>query len=191
LNKIFKKKLLANTTFILIILFVFVLSKDFNAYHLLNIDKEDVNYRMIYKNNYMKKHLYRRWDLNTPLDFVKNNLQADDLIIINENSHEYYLPRVDYFNIDYKHHAFIAISVENGKKERWSNSKLIYQNEDLIKFIENRKTTIWFTVFPEDWLFEINFYEKYKEYLVSQGIDELVKVYKFPQKNIAPNVQDN
>ncbi|MCP4970188.1 MAG: hypothetical protein GY932_06295 [Arcobacter sp.] len=182
-NKLFKKELLANTIFTFIILFVFVLSKDFNAYHLLNIDNEEVNYRMIYKSNHIKKHLYRRWDVITPTEFIKKNLQEGDLIIINENSQEYYLPRVDYYNIDYKNSGFIAISVDNGERERWSNAKLIYQNEDLIRFIENRKTTIWFTVFPENWLFDIGFYERYKDYLVCEGIDELVKVYKFTKKN--------
>jgi len=181
-NKLFRKKLLANTIFTFVILLVFILSKDFNAYHLLNIDKEEVNYRMIYKNNHIKKHLYRRWDVITPTEFVKKNLQEDDLIMINENSQEYYLPRVDYYNIDYKNSGFIAISVDHGEKERWSNAKLIYQNEDLINFLENRKTTIWFTVFPENWLFDIGFYKRYKDYLVCEGIDKLVKVYKFPQK---------
>ena len=84
---------------------------------------------------------------------------------------------------NYQHHAFITISVENGEKERWSNAKLIYQNKDLINFIENRKNTIWFTVFREKWLTDINFYERYNKFLVAQGIDGLVKVFKFPKKN--------
>lgn len=160
---------------------IFFISMDFNSYHLFNIDKQDVNYRMIYDNNF-KKHLYRRWDVKTPTEYVKKNLGENDLIIINENSMEYYLPRVDYFNFDYKHHAFVALSVEHGKKERWSNAKLIYKNEDLIDFIENRRETIWFLVFPEVWLNEMDFYNKYREYLVYEGIDELIKVFRFPAK---------
>jgi hypothetical protein len=70
--------------------------------------------------------------------------------------------------------------VEKGKKERWSNAKLIYNNTDLINFIENRQTTIWYLVFPEPWLFDIDFYKRYKEYFVYQGIDGLIKVFKFP-----------
>jgi len=170
-----------NIVFVFIVLLIFVSSKDFNAYHLLNIDSAEVNYRMHYQDNIFKKHLYRRWDVKTPTDFVKNNMNDGDIIMINENSHDYYLPKVDYYSFDYRHRAFVAISVENGTKERWSNAKLIYNNKDLINFIENRKSTIWFTVYPENYLFEIDFYEKYKEYLVKQGMDGMIKVFKFPK----------
>ena len=37
--------------FILIMIITFLSSKDFNIYHLINIDNEEVNYRMIYNNN--------------------------------------------------------------------------------------------------------------------------------------------
>lgn len=90
------------------------------------------------------------------------------------------MPRVDYFNVDFNHEAFSILSAEKGTKERWSEAKLIYKNEDLINFIENRTQTIWFVVFPENWLGKINFYEKYKSNLAYQGIDGLLKVYKFP-----------
>ena len=185
INKLFivliKRNMISNVGFVVAIMGVFILSKDFNLYHLLNIDKRDVNYRMIY-NNYFKVHLYRRYDILTPTEFVKHNLNKEDIIMINENSLEYYLPRVDYFNFDYKHHAFAILTVERGKKERWSNAKLIYKHEDLINFIENRRSTIWYLVFPEGWLAEINFYEKYKENLVYKGVDGLVKVFKFPNE---------
>ncbi len=130
------------------ILIIFIFSKDFNFYHIANIDKAQINYRMNYDNKY-KVHLYRRWDVKTPTEYVKENLKENDLIMINENSHEYYLPKVDYFNFDINHRMFINFSVDEGKKERWSNAKLIYNNDDLINFIDNRTSTIWFTVYPD------------------------------------------
>jgi hypothetical protein len=181
-DKFFNKKGLVTLSFIPIVLIAFAVSKDFNLYHLTNIDHQDVNYRLIYEKSY-KKHLYRRWDVKTPTDFVKKNLGENDVIMINENSMEYYLPRVDYFNVDYKHEAFVALTVEKGKRERWSNAKLIYKNEDLINFIKDREETIWYLVFPENWLIEMDFYGKYKEYLVCKGVDGLIKVYKFPVRN--------
>ncbi len=187
-NLMNKKKIFSNIGFVLIVMAVFISSNDFNLYHLLNIDKQEVNYRMIYKDNHFRVHLYRRWDVLTPMQFVKNNLKKGDLIMINENSHEYYLPRVDYFNFDYKHHAFATLAVEGGRKERWSNAKLIYTEKDLINLIENRKTTIWFTVYPEFWLYDIGFYERYKENLVCKGVDGMIKVYKFPPKNESSKV---
>ncbi|MCB9210969.1 MAG: hypothetical protein H6609_16505 [Ignavibacteriales bacterium] len=169
--------------FVLITLSIFIFSNDFNYYHLANTDNEDVNYRMIYKDNHMKKHLYRRWDIQNPVDYVKKNLHNNDKIMINENSLEYYLPRVDYFNFDYMHEAFVAISTDYGKKERWSNADLIYSKDNLRNLIENRKSTIWYLVFPENYLYDMNFYEKYNPYLVFEGIDGLIKVYKFPKIN--------
>lgn len=177
---IFKRELIITLLPIGIILTVFFLSKDFNLYHLLNIDKQIVNNRMIYDSNF-KVHLYRRYDIKTPTDFVKTHMEKNDLIMINENSLEYYLPKVDYFNFDYKHHAFSILTVEKGEKERWSNAKLIYKNDSLINFIENREETIWYLIFPEGWLTEVDFYDRYREYLIYKGVDGLVKVYKFPK----------
>ncbi len=185
LNKFLKNELYRNITFIAIIFAVFIFSRDFNLYHLLNIDSQEVNYRMIYKSNLIKRHLYRRWDIKTPTDYVKQNLHDGDIIMINENSHEQYLPRVDYFSFDYRHKAFVSFSVERGTKERWSNAKLIYTNKDLINFIENRKSTIWFITYPENYLFEMNFYKKYRKYMVYEGVDKMIKVFKFPMnKNL-------
>jgi len=185
--KMFKNNEIASMIGFLMLSFsAFIYSNDFTYYHLTNIDSEDVNYRITY-NKYLKKHLYRRWDIKTPVQYVRDNMNKDDIIIINENSQEYYLPKVDYFSIDYKHDAFVILSVIEGTKERWSNSKLINNNEDLINLIENSENTIWFLVFPEFYLEEIDFYNKYKSYLVSQGNDKLVNVYKFPPKNKVHN----
>lgn len=180
-SKLFTKQIFINISFTCLILIIFTSSRDFSFYHLANIDKQDVNYRMIYDNGY-KKHLYMRWDVATPTDFVKKNLKKDDLIIINQNVMEYYLPRIDYFNFDYKHRAFGIFTTEGGKRERWSDAKLIYKNKDLIDFLENRQTTIWFLVWPEFWLREINFYKRYENNLVCQGIDGEIKVFKFPKR---------
>ena len=179
-NKIFSNKLFVGISFASLILITFVSSRDFNYYHLINIDKQDVNYRMIY-NNYLKRHLYRRWDVLTPTGYVKRNLKKNDLIMIDENSLKFYLPRVDYFNFNYRHNAFGSLTVKGGTRERWSNAKLIYKNKDLLNFIENRKTTIWFLVFPEFWFPEIDFYRRYEKYLVYQGVDGMIKVFKFPK----------
>lgn len=176
------RKITVQYIFVILASFIFVISEDFKFAHLFNVDTQEVNYRINY-NNYLKRHLYRRWDIKTPTDYVKMNLNKGDLIMINENSMEYYLPRVDFFNFDYKHHAFVALSVEKGKKERWSNACLIYTNEDLINFIENSETTIWFLVFPEMWLYDIDFNNRYQYYLINTGIDGLIKVFKFPGKN--------
>ncbi len=181
LSKIFTRQLLVNVFFISLILMAFIISKDFNPYHLIHIDRQDVNYRMIYNNMNYKQHLYRRWDILTPTDYVKKNLGKEDLIMINETGMKFYLPRVDYFNFNYKHRAFSSLSVEKGTREKWSNAKLIYTDEALINFIENRKTTIWFLAYPENWLTELNFYNRYKNNLVYEGIDGVIKVFKFPK----------
>ena len=181
-RKLIKNVQFVNIAFVPFILIIFIISKDFSYYHLMNIDKQDVNYRMIYNNYNFKKHLYRRWDIRTPINFVKKNLGDSDLVMIDENSMKFYLPRVDYFNFNYRHRAFRSFSVDHGKRERWSNAKLIYTNKNLINFIDNRKRTIWFLVYPEFWFKEIDFYKRYKDYLVYQGVDGVIKVFKFPKR---------
>ena len=176
-----KSKFSTLFTFLAIII-IFNFSNDFNLKHILNIDAENYNYRLNYGSR-MKNHLYRRWDSRSTTEYVKNNMTQNDLIIINENSLEYYLPKVDYFNFYYKHSAFPAITSNSGLNEKWSGAKLIYKNEDLLDIIENRNETIWYLAFPEFWLRDINFYQKYKNNLVFKGIDNLIEVYKFPQKN--------
>jgi hypothetical protein len=136
---------------------------------------------MIYKSNDYKKHLYRRWDIKTPTEYVKRHSEKEDIIMINENSMKYYLPHVDYFNFNYRHRAFVALSVERGTRETWSGAKLIYTNEALINLIENRKTTIWYLVYPEHWLRD--FYNIYENNLVYQGIDGMIKVFRFPKND--------
>lgn len=180
-SRIFRKQLYIKISLISLVLIIFILSRDFNFYHLINIDQQDVNYRMIYVSNNYKKHLYRRWDIKTPTEYVKRHSEKEDIIMINENSMKYYLPYVDYFNFNYKHRAFVALSVEKGTRERWSNAKLIYTNKDLLNLIENRRTTIWFLVYPEHWLQWIDFYKRYGNNMVYQGIDEMIKVFKFPK----------
>ncbi len=131
-DKLIRRGEIRNVFYAAVILFAFFISKDFSAYHLINIDSAEVNYRMIYPNKY-KVHLYRRWDVKTPTDYVKEHMDENDIIIINENSPEFYLPKVDYFSFDYKHKAFLAISVKKGTRERWSNAKMIYTYKDLIR----------------------------------------------------------
>ena len=174
------RRLIIKISFISLILIVFILSRDFNYYHLINIDHENVNYRMIYNNNNYKRHLYKRWDIITPTDYVKKNLGEKDLIMIDQDDIKFYLPHVDYFNFNYRHQAFASLTVDEGKRERWTNAKLIYTNKDLINLIENRKTTIWFLIYPEFWFQEVDFYNKYKNNLVCQGVDGVIKVFKFP-----------
>ncbi len=175
------KKILANISFVIISLIILISSKDFNIKHLANIDSQEVNYRMIYKNNYFKRHLYRRWDIKTPTEYVFNNADPNDIIMCNENSHEYYLPKLDYFNFDYTHKAFVTMSVEEGKKERWSNANMINNNAELEKLLNERDKNLWFLVYPEHYLNKIDFYGKYNDYLVCEGIDKMIKVYKFPK----------
>ncbi len=67
------RELIISTLYIIIVLTIFVCSNDFNLYHLANIDTKEVNYRLLYDNT-MKKHLYRRWDIKTPIDYVNGNM---------------------------------------------------------------------------------------------------------------------
>jgi hypothetical protein len=164
-------------TFIGLLIVYLLLSEDFRTYHLINLDTEEINYRINYSPQ-MKKHFYRRWDVITPTDLIRKEMKDDDIIITNDLSADFYLPRIDYVNIDYRHGRFLSLSTLEGRKERWTNSRLIYTNSNLLNLMNNNDNDIWFLVFKEFNLLEMSFYQKFEKYLYFQGIDEVLKVYK-------------
>jgi hypothetical protein len=62
---------------------------------------------------------------------------------------EYYLPKLDYYYRTYKDPEFSIRSRNKGKTEVWTNSKLIYKEEEFINLIEKRKNNIWLVTYSE------------------------------------------
>jgi hypothetical protein len=157
------------------------ISEDYNFRHLVNIDSEEVNFRINY--NYQKtRHFYPRYDVRTPAEVINKHVQADDLVIINEINLEYYLNKLDYIFIDYRSRRFPILSTLEGTRERWTSAKLIYKISDLQKMLTEPKQTIWFMVHKKVYiqqpLIEMDFYNKFSEFLFYESIDKMVQVYR-------------
>ncbi len=157
------------------------ISEDYSFRHLVNIDAEEVNFRINY--NYQKtRHYYPRYDVRTPAETINKHVQANDLVIINEINLEYYLNKLDYVFIDYKSRRFPILSTLEGTRERWTSAKLIYKISDLQKMLTEPKQTIWFMVHKKVYiqqpLIEMDFYNKFSEFLFYESIDKMVQVYR-------------
>jgi hypothetical protein len=169
-------------------LFLFLISflgfsEDFNLHHLINIDSKEINFRMNY-DSMLERHYYRRYDVKTPAEYVNNNFNENDVVLINEMVIEYYLKNLDHIFLDYRSRRFWILSTNEGTKERWTNANLVYTTDALLDFLLENDKTVWFVVhklsYIQEPLNEIDFYNKFKNYLVYESIDKMVAVYKIP-----------
>jgi hypothetical protein len=158
--------------------FIIFISEDFNYYHLKNIDQPDINFRTIYQYP-LNEHYYRREDCRTPAEYINKNATEADIIIANQSYFDYYLDRLDYMYVNYREGKFATASIFKGTKERWTNADLIWNENDLADKINNSKTTVW--LMARDYVF-VNFpyYKQLQKYIVFEGIDKTVQVYKIP-----------
>ena len=166
---------------VLIMLYISI-SEDFNIHHIFNIDSKEVNFRMNYSVN-LAEHYYRRWDVKSPADVINKELQANDIIIANQLEVEYYLKKIDYIFIDFRNPRILQQSVLGGRRERFTNAKLIYKLADLERLLERKNVRIWFIEYKIDprykkELEEISFYKQFGKYLYYTSIDSSISVYK-------------
>jgi hypothetical protein len=184
LSKIFYRQFQTNFTLSLLVIPILFFSEDFNLRHLFLIDSREMNYRQ----NFTlaeKIHYYPRWDTRTPAEFINKNLKNDEIVIINEQVYDYYLNRTDYFYYNYKGPEFTGISVNKGKKERWTNARLIYNTKDLKGLLIDKKKTKWLlvnTFYTNKDLDTINTFTDSKRYLIYSDQDSITFVYKIPPR---------
>ena len=163
---IFRQKNYRNIFTLISLIFFMFFTEDYDYSHAFNIDEPEYNFRENY-NDMLKRHFYRRYDIRTPAEYVNKNINPNEIVIVNEMVLEYYLKKVDYIFIEYKSRRFPILSTKNGKKERWTNSDLIYEKKSLVEMLNNSKKTIWFVVhklpYIQKPLLEIEFYEKFEK----------------------------
>jgi hypothetical protein len=166
---------------ILTVLLYLFISEDFKANHLFNIDSKEINF----KDGFNKKQsgmYYYREDYETPAEIINKNLKKDDIVISTQETIEYYLNRLDYFYKPFNDSEFWGRSRNNGKTEIWSNSKLIYTEENLNNILENRTTTVWLVNFSNNRHYvselEQKINAKYSEYLFYKNLNNTVNVFK-------------
>ena len=175
---------LKNIVFALFLIGFLFLSEDFNLNHLYNIDSKKITFR----ENFSlaeKVHYYPRWDTRTPAEIINKNIKNNDIVITNKQLNSIYLNRLNYVYIDYRNSDFAGIYVDDGKKERWTNTNLIYSDKELINLLENYNSTKWLiinTLWGTGYLKESNFFNEFRKYEIYSNKDRSAILYKIPPR---------
>jgi len=177
------KPLISQGIFVSLIgLFLFV-SEDFNFNHIINIDSKEVNYRMNYGvDSEIAKVYIRRYDVRTPAEVINKNASKEDIIIATLLTVDYYLDRIDYVYKDYRKRGFTNMAISDGTSDLWTNSKLLYKEEDMLEIIKNPGKTVWICAYSEKsknpWPIESILAEEFENSLYYTSIDETINVYR-------------
>jgi len=159
---------------------IFSYTEDFSFAHMLEIDSEKVNYRKIYNDN-LKQHYYPRYDFRTPAQYINQHSSENDSIIITATPFEYYLERLDYVYVNYRHTEFRNIARMMGKKEKWTNAKLIYKIDQLKELVDKECNHTWIINKSGDRnMFEKEVFSMYSIYTMYISQDDEYEVYKIP-----------
>jgi hypothetical protein len=182
LSNIFNKQIQINFTLLLFIIPILFFSEDFSLKHVSQIDSREMNFRLNFTSA-EKTHYYPRWDTRTPAEFINQNVKNDELVISNEQVYDFYLKRVDYFYYNYMEPEFAGISIDRGKKERWTNADLVYTRNDFKRLLADTTETKWLlinTFYGNKDLESLNISNDFKKYLVYTDQDSITYVYKIP-----------
>ena len=185
INFFIRNKSLQTVIFVVVSLFVAIISEDIGYDHLVNIDTARINFRKGFTKA-EKIHYYPRWDSRSPSELVNKESHSDDVIITNDQICDFYLNRLDYIYKNYKSNDFRIESVEGGKRERWTNAKLIYTYKDFVERLFGSPKTKWLII-NKMWgikeLEKLGFFEKIGPHLYYKSIDELTFLYKIPPQD--------
>ena len=170
--------------FMIIVFLILVISGDSNLKHLFKIDSKEINYRTEFTYA-QQRHYYPRWDTRTPAEIINKNSKSGDVIITNHQVNAYYLNKCDYVYVDYRSIRFGGVSMDYGKKERWTGANLIYDDTSLINLLFNNDNTKWLiinTLWDINYLKKDNFFNEFKKYSVYVNSDSSAILYKIPSK---------
>lgn len=182
LGKFIYKERYKIAAFIIISAFVLIISEDFNLKHLFKIDSKEINFR---QNMTLAKkiHYYPRWDTRAPAEFINERRKSNEIVIINEQVNDFYLDTLSYVYRDYRSVNFSGESIDHGRKERWTDAGLIYDDKELINLLRRGNNTKWFllnTIWSTRFLRQDSFFIYFDKYAVYASDDSSAVVYKVP-----------
>lgn len=174
------RKKLTKIAFVIFLFGFIIISEDHQAFHLINIDSQEINYRTNLE--YTKKvHYYPRWDSRSAAELVNQLSNNSDIILTNDHISDFYLDRLDYIYRPYSRSDFKLESVNYGKNERWTNANLLYKYDDLDSMLNQENKNKWLII-NKMWsiqeLEQEEFFKKYSKYLHYQSCDSLTNLYK-------------
>ena len=165
------------------VLFFMIISEDFLLEHYTKIDDDTIIYRMAYDDD-MSNHLYARWDYRSPAELINRFRSPDDIIISSVYASPYYLDRLDYSFHDHGRDNFLNVVACQGKRNLWTNARLISIPDELLSIIEDTDRTVWL-IAPSSqyrWTADIEkeIATKYASNIIYNSVDGNLNVYKFP-----------
>jgi len=166
---------------VILILFL-VLSEDYSYDHLINIDSERVNFRKIYDQD-REYHLWRHIDFKTPAAVINKELGAKDTVISMMRPVHYYLDKLDFLYMKYDDVDFLGSIACDGKKDRWSNAIMLYNNARLLEALaKESEHVVWYIMrsnsFPYQSKLEHVLNLKLKDYLFYTNVDKSINVFR-------------
>jgi hypothetical protein len=181
-DKFLRGGLTAATATLCIFILIFMMSKDFNLNHILNIDSAKINFRQEY-NTRLTSHYIMRRDYKGVAEFIEAQAKDDDLVISAHQTLHYYTRKVNYILFGNKNQRqFPNYTACKGKKERWTNADLIYKTEQLFDLIEHSKNDIWIVVNISNPKYarydEAEVIKRYKDKLFFTAQDGILGVFK-------------
>ncbi len=169
-----------------LIIYVFA-SEDYSFHHISHIDSKKV----VFKEGFNKKRTgmyYFREDYKTVGETINKYSSKDDIIVTLLTPADYYLDKLDYCYRNFNDKEFTGRSRENGKKEIWTNSNLIYKKDSLYNILKIRKKTVWLITFSNKRYYasklnrDLN--KEFQKYLFYTNLNNTINVYK-----LSPNIK--
>ena len=119
-----------------------LVSDDVGVRHMLRVDTAEFNYRLVYGEQ-RASHYYLRSDHRSPAEYINTYRRPRDIVITSVLPIEYYLDRLDYVYRRYTHEEFPTVSCDSGRRERWTNVRMLYNEAALYELIGESKERVW------------------------------------------------
>ncbi len=173
------------------ILFFYVLiatfalfTEDFGIHHLKNIASPEVNFRTNHPTE-LQELYYARRDFSSPANYVNENANSTDIVIVFWPVFDFYLEKLDFIYMNYNKKSFYGYSACNGGREIWTNAPLLYKKNVLYDMIEGSERKIWLIMYTDNWKTEEEVFleKKYEKFLSYVNLDKTIQVYRIPKIN--------
>ncbi len=139
---IFKSKILKYITTLSILVFIFYFSEDHEVKYLTNVDSLKNSFRINYPRKLAETYYFKE-NYKSTAKIISQNMKPNDITISTVAPIEYYLPKLDYYYRSYDDVEFWGRSRDGGRKEVWTNSNLLYKENQLINLVDESKVNIW------------------------------------------------
>jgi hypothetical protein len=124
-----------------LIFLVFWVAEDYRLDHLLHINDAKYRYRITYEDK-LQSHYYLRWDLEGPANFVTENFNREDRVLVSHMPMPFYVENASAIFIDEDNPVHGLVADCNGH-ERWSNLPLLGNAHDVAEFIAKTEGDTW------------------------------------------------